>query len=526
MHRIKIILSILLLLFAAIVRGYAQQYAPFIGKELDLRPHGVGRTLCMKNGNTILFYLENQKRIVIKVFDSTRKEIAWTTDKSKLMNASIQAYMIEAIYDINNEAVLFVDQDIHGKHVLIRLRYNSYSAELIEEKVIAESRSEDKRMHFYIVKHKDDENYEILFCVDKHHPKRNDMFIVFFNNKHESLKEIQLLVDRKKYDDLKVVGVQSHPNGVLITVSLAKTEIYGLAGSNGPLNEKSSINNHFLQFFYIPMSSSTAQSSIVDLAPGVYPRRAHYDYNAFAQSLNVLLFSYKPIVSRFGLDMHIGDVRSNLFFKLDEQNIASAGVNQVMYRKVNTLYKQQTDSTRFFNCFPTRMFTDDNGLTTVVCTAYNRDYVENDTYVDNIAVTQLDDDGNELWGGILPLSQYLNSQRSYTRYSRALSSSQTVNHKNNFYIVYNDYDSNFDNYIIGKGDTVLNFNLTNACYYKLDNKKNITKHYLLGLPKKNEYASALMSSAAFDYNRGTYATLVHYKKGDEISLRMAWARLE
>lgn len=80
-------------------------------------------------------------------------------------------------------------------------------------------------------------------------------------------------------------------------------------------------------------------------------------------------------------------------------------------RLANEAYRRQADTTRNFEGMPMKMFTNENGLSTLVSQAFVR-YGEPETharydyqdYLGNICVTQFDDNGNEIWGTVLPLA--------------------------------------------------------------------------------------------------------------------------
>ncbi len=109
-------------------------------------------------------------------------------------------------------------------------------------------------------------------------------------------------------------------------------------------------------------------------------------------------------------------------------------------------------------------------------------------------------------------------------YNRQFLSANIYFANSNCYIVYNDYNKNFTNNLRNPGDTVYAFANTNACYYKVDKKREVTKTYLFGEPARNEFKSSFIEGADFDELRGTYATLVQRKRGNNISLYMAWCR--
>ncbi|MCD6012325.1 MAG: hypothetical protein K0Q79_2187 [Flavipsychrobacter sp.] len=517
-----------LLILACIISLACQGQDWHLGQPLDIKDPGRNKILYMKNGNTLLFHFEKDKTLLVKVFDSTHKEIASRKDKHKMLNFNMP-FDVKVLWDINDEAVLFVDQEMNSKHCLLRFRYDPHTGRLVDESLVGESQSLNKKLEFYPIKHKDDENYAILFCMDKSHRRMSDIFVVFFDNKHQSVKEVQLPVDRKKYDDLDIVSAQWQPKGVLITASLIKTQVYALGGSKDPINERSSTDDHFLQLYYIPVDSKELKCAIVPLSTGVFPNSGFYTYNPFAQSLNFLLLSSREV----GYQNYEGTVRRTLFFKIDEQDISSVGVNGINHVMANAYLQRQTDTNRLYSGSPFAMFTNDNGLTTIFSQtrskSLQRERIEGysyDAYVTNICITQVDDNGNELWGILLPFAQYYSSYRSFPAYARYLINVLPARKGKNFYMVFNDYDKNLSSSIASHHDTVYNLGATNACYYKMDRKKEISKHYLFGEPMAAEYKTCFMSGCCYDERTGTFASLVQYRKGKNISFCMGWSKFD
>lgn len=558
-------LLLALLLCAVCCICHAQDKPYELGLPLGIREVGVNKVLCMKNGNTLLFHFERMKRILVKVFDGSHREVASRQDKYREVDLSLIEYAtFKGLYEIGGEAVLFLDQDLMGKHCLLMLRYNATTGRLIEERLVGESKSENKRIKYYVMKHRQEKGYEILFVMDKRHPKQNDMFIVYFNERHEAVKELQLEIDRKKYDYLDIVGAESRPNGVLITIGLDKPIIYGRATNmdirafgvsdhDSALVEGGPVSDHFLAFYYIPDGSREIKRGFVNVTESIFPYYSLYTYNPFAGAINLLLYSQKPYKYLFGILEMTGILSRNLFFKIDPEEMATE-VTALNNRMANEASRRQADTTRNFEGMPMKMFTNENGLSTLVSQAFVR-YGEPETharydyqdYLGNICVTQFDDNGNEIWGTVLPLAQYYNSNRQYLNerelcmrwqdqqlfgdwpvevYNRQFISFNTYSNGKDLYIIYNDYNKNFKNSLARPGDTVYSFSTTNAVYYKVDRKKTVTKHYLYGEPAVKEYKSSFIEGADYDEERRVYASLVRYRKHNKTTLRMAWRRLD
>ena len=111
-------------------------------------------------------------------------------------------------------------------------------------------------------------------------------------------------------------------------------------------------------------------------------------------------------------------------------------------------------------------------------------------------------------------------------YFRQFFAVNTYSHNRNYYIIFNDDTKNLNNTIKRPGDTVYSFGHANTFCYKLNRKKEVSKNYLFGEPAADEVIGSFIEGADFDEQRGVYATLVRYQKGDDVSLRMAWSHLD
>ena len=105
-------------------------------------------------------------------------------------------------------------------------------------------------------------------------------------------------------------------------------------------------------------------------------------------------------------------------------------------------------------------------------------------------------------------------------------SANVCNRGDDCYIIFNDCDKNSSKTLGPDCDTMFTSALSNVCYYKINKKKQVEKGYLLGDPLDKEYKSAFIESACYDEERGIYATLIRYKRGNYVSLRMAWVKME
>ncbi|MCW3121707.1 MAG: hypothetical protein JWQ38_1199 [Flavipsychrobacter sp.] len=535
-----------------ITNCYAQEKYDMV--PTGLPETGVNRVLCMKNGNTVLLHFEVAKEITVKVFDSTHKQIASKQQDSRLLDLYvIKESVFKGLFEVNGEAVLFVEQLHLSKYCLIRLRFNATTGNLIEEKQIGESKSSTKRTSYFTMKNKEEDGYAILFSTEVPQFLDCKIYVAYYNSKHEIVKEVPINIDRKNYDYLRVGNASAQPNGICLSLNLEKIKQGGSVSNVEGLPNTPTIFDHKLYVYYIPKDSSKAISTKVDVSTEIFPYFSNYTYNPFAGTLNLLLLSYRDIEYKYGINWLPTALINHVFFKLGEHDM-SLDYKWMNYKMATKQLQAKTDTTKAYEGIPVSMFTNENGLTTIISTTYGR-YPEQEnerrtdynTFLGNIAITQLDDNGNELWATILPFSQRHMSYQHYDSaysiankaqsmplfndipmnvYQRQFFGVNCYNSGKNTYIVFNGNDNDPSTTIESKAkDTVYNYSRTNTFYYKLC-KREVTKHYVFGTPAANEYKCSFVEGADFDDKRGVYASLVQYRKGDNISLRMAWSQLE
>ena len=541
---------IFLLLLSGAYKGWSQD-SYTLSPPLGLDEVGINKVLCLKNGNTILFHFEINKPIKTYVFDSACNRLftsSITPQKLDIFMLTTSAF--KGMYEINEDAVLFFEQQNSGRHALIRLRFDGKTGKLIEEETMGRSKSMAKPTRFFVVKHKHDTGYQILYSQDAMQFQKCDVHLKYYTAHHKLYRDVPLIFDRKKYHFMNVTGVDADEKGTCITLGLSNLLVNG----TGNTVESSPIYDHYLQVFYIPRDSTLPLQRTADLSTEIIPYYTTYTHNPFAGTINLMMLSYKDAVLRYGIEMRPAQFINNLLFKFDEQTLEGK-YSWLNNKLANNWLKEQTDTTNYFSGFPLKMMTNSNGLSTVISESYNR-YINTETYsrsqvfetyLGNICITQFDDDGNEIWGRVLPKSQYYKSYRHYYRpldmnkkwqqqamfndlppqiYERQFMSANVCTKGDDIYIVYNDCGKNFSNNIAEPGDTVFTSALSNACYYRMNKKKEITKHYLMGQPMTKEYKSCFIEGSDFDEPRGRFASVVKYKRSGYVSLRMVWATLQ
>ena len=545
----RIVSSFLLLMLIA---GSAPGKENFvISPPTLLSENGINKVLCMKSGYTLLFHFEINKPLTVIVYDSLHNRVANRTVASDLLDAILlPTSSFKGLYEINGEAVLFLQQQRMGRHTLIRLRFNARSGQLTAEDRVGRSHGIAKPMRFFVLRNKVEDGYAILFAEDIPQFRKCAIQLAYYNKIHTEYKRVYLDPGRKNYDFLTVTGAEALPQGICVSLGLSTMLVNG----TGTSTESTARYNHYLHVFYIPDGSDQPISRKADLSTEILPYYTTCSYNPFAGTINVLLLSYREAFYRYGVEMRPTAFISNLLFRLDEHDL-TGNYSWLRNKLANSLLLEKTDTAAMFAGLPVRIITNNNGLSTIVSESYDRymnaeNYTRSrafETYLGSICITQVDDTGREIWGTVLPRSQYYRSYRHYYRpvdlakrwqeqamfndlppqiTERQFLSAAVYNRGDNYYIIYNDCGKNIRNTIASPGDTLYASELANACYYRMDRKHEVTKEYLLGEPLSKEYKSCYVEGGDFDEQRGVYASLIRYKRGSYVSLRMAWVTLD
>ena len=256
----------------------------------------------------------------------------------------METAVFKGLFEINGEAVLFFEQENSGRRKLVRLRFGSDSGNLLEEMVMGESKGQTKKTDFFVMKNNKDDNYAILYSMESAPFKQCELHVTYYNNKHEAYRTVPLDVDRKKYDYLYVAGAQYQPNGVCVLLNLTTLVTNQTASSVSP---EKALYDHDIAIYYIPEESGKVRKTVVNVSTYVYPNYTKYTFNPFANTLNLLLYSYRTIRYKFDMNIQRGAIDENLFF-ISDLNSGGIKLNYVNNDSATAILRQKKDTTKVF----------------------------------------------------------------------------------------------------------------------------------------------------------------------------------
>lgn len=506
----KLILTILLSALSFI--SFSQVTKVEISEPIDIPKFGWNKVLLMKNGNTVLFHFEQRKSILVKVFDKDHKEIASQKVLTKILDLNVlESASLRGLVEINGQVVVFVDAEVDNKSTLLRLQFDATTGSLKNEEKVVQAESFKKNMEAYMLKRKDAEEYVILGFKDFESEPQAETKLVRYDASHQVVKEIPMDVKKGDYDYVKFAGGAIDKNGgVLIAVLYSKIIKYP-----GVLDRD-------IVLYYLAPGLDQFIARKIKMPDGLYPVISNYTYNSFSNNLNIILKGLSNIGFGGGKN---NEILFNPILLVAREDMSSLNSIMLKHTKANEYLALQTaDTTRKFNGTVDYMYTNERGLTTMVA--------EDDRLFGvsgNLAITQYDDNGEELWATMIPKAHFNKEETGPGALGHkafvGLSGYNTLSTKSSTYILFNDLNKNLENTSL-LPDSVYTYGQTNALFYKVDRKRTVSKGHLFGAPGEDESKVIYTNSSHFDDQNNIYAAIIRHREGKKNSFKIAWTYLE
>lgn len=530
----KLLQTILgLLLFCSI----AYSNDKVISEPIDIPLTGWNKVLQLSNGNTILFHFEARKAIVTKMFNTEHKEISSHRYLGKhIAMPALERSEIHGIYQIGQEAVVFISQDINNRNTLVRLCFNIETGKINSEEIVIKSESFKKSLTFSLKKNNITGGYIVFCMIDLEANFKETLHLKSFDANHNLTKDNTIEFENDKYDYINHISTCIDDDGSIIVSFIAQKII------NYPDVMENSIVLSFL-----PSDTSKPSYIITNLSSEYRPYYAQYTYNKHGRKINYFLLNALNGYIKNGLQKIPTVVYSSTFLRYNIEDFSDMKYQTFNHELAKTHMKSSDDSNATIRPVPINITTNKFGISTIL----SEDNIPNVlmegkvspyTYVGNIYVTQVNDQGKELWSTTIPKRQFLyNKLSTYSLHSRgtlkhlfryndpeqewnnqfaSFHSVSTDNH--NRYIIYNDIADSLGS----KTDSVFSFSKTNAICYRIGRRRELHKEYLFDNDKKDESYACLLESSDYNAESDTYATLLMHRKDEEYTLRLGWRKMD
>ncbi len=529
-------LGLLLLAFMCFACAYAG--APKIEKSesFEVPAMGWSKVLLLKNGNTAYFHFTKKDGIEVKIFDRSRKMIANQTVTSELWNPKrLISSVVEGLYEINGEPVLFLAQFDGREPTLYRLRFDPFTGNMVKEEQIGtmpkikafDVASADK---FYIEKDPNSDCYVVIYFNAYGRGTEDRIKVVHYNGAHKAINVGYYELADETLNYLNYIGaVVDGDKRVFISTYAASN----LKGENGHVFI-SRLNSTDSTFFSKPL----------DFTEDFRDTKSVMYYNRKSNTIQLLALAYTK--SRGGAGYYL-----SFMSYIDPESMGLKSVKLLSGEKTNEYVHNVLQLDKNYQGMPQNMIVNKDNSTTVLSeemiqqTTVNQygAVISASTVLGGIGISELNEDGtersgyvlmkNQLAGGIInPL--YMSSRKKgkwmsligYSDYNSYISYDY-IGTDNNRYIIFNDNTKNF-----GKDEDdrrralVNNPNKLNTVCYQLKGNE-VNKFYLFGATEEKDQSNTCYIDAS-DYMpaNNTYATLLIERDGHERQVRMAWITFE
>ncbi|RYE20828.1 MAG: hypothetical protein EOP51_17015 [Sphingobacteriales bacterium] len=559
-------------LFAVTPLAIAQELNYELSEPIEISKMGLDRIVMMKNGNTVLFHFELRKGIVVKVFDATHKEIASQKHLCKAIDINtLDLAELKAIEAIDNEAVLFITQEVDNKETLVRLRINANTGGLIAEDKLIQSESFKNATKTIVLKQPGIDTYYIV--CDKVRPGfvENEIFVNQYDATHKLIGTVPLTIDQEGYDYIDMHNAQiDNEGGIAIAVEFGKIIQYP------------DINSRHIEQCYLFKNTKEFFIAKAELPSNYTAILTDLTFNPFEKNHNLLVSVNDHRKIEYGASLQ-DVVYQNHYVMITNDDLTSLKYVGLDNHKLQSLIGNALDTQQLFNGNTIYTSTSSNGISTVVYDGIiqHRDVfglMNNVGYKHAIGITQYNAEGAETWSAVLPVSRLRNyekypsvflglggrtAENNYSQfgsnYIAARNSNQisparrqqlrnmgladdeskapcigseasicyahTIAGKKAGYLFYNELDRNQTNQLAGFPDSIYNCEQSIACYSIINKKKPLTKVPLFG-KKSNEFKQVIAGSGIYDTDKNLYVTLIRDRKGREVTSKIAWIQLE
>jgi hypothetical protein len=537
-----------LLLFTC--SAYAQNPAVQYSNTFEEPEQGWNKILQLKDGKTFYFHF-TKDGIEVNVYTDkklTSKKVLtsklWEADKMK-------ASVVEGLYEINGQPVIFLKQLLDRTPKLFRIILNTNTGAIENESQIAEL---DKykmgagyamafggvdEADFHVEKDPATDNYAVVNYNTFTHESKERIQVMHYtaeNGQHKLLNKAFYDADNFKYLDY------------ISTVVLGDKSVF--VCSYGYNTASSGGKDSRIIVSRLSQGDKAFTHKLLEFSDDFKSTQGIMQYNPGTKMIQLLTLTYMKSKSKV-FSSKSTSFYATLISYIDPESLYIVSTKPVLNEKIANYVASKLGG-EDYNGLPQQMIINPDNSTTILSEEMQAEIVKSNgmsytsrTYLGNIGMSTLDTKGNETDGmavnkrqqadgAVDPLyiaakSKGLWSYRGGIGFMRinlennAFMSFDYLPTSNGQYIVYNDYNENYekaDN--APKRKTVAAISEANTIYYKMDNGK-ITKGYLFGKPANDDVSKfCYIESSNYQSANNTYATLLVQRDGRKKVARIAW----
>jgi len=541
----KLFFSIIVLLITA---ATVNAQAPHIEKSeaFDEPDNGYNKVLMMKNGNTLFFHFARKEGIEVNVFNKARKLTSTKEIDSELWDTrKMKNITVAGLYEINNEAVLFIVVSEDREPTLYRMRFNSTTGGRLGENELGSTGGKTRRFaalkeynSIYVEKDPETDNYAVIFFNGYASDPDEKIKVIHFDGTHKRLNVATYDAPDDNFKYLRFIGAVVDGANRLFIATYGSSSWTGRDGkvfvSSLKAGEKKWVNKS------LAFSEDFKDTKSV------------MSYNHNDNSLQLLTLSYTTGEVAFftgrGRTKYMSFLSS-----IDPETLELKSVKPLGGQKINEYAHTVLNTDLDYHGLPQQMIINKDNSTTILCeeirlravttrtqhSTYTRYYTD----LGGIGVSEINSDGTEKSGYWIRKQQeadglyeplYISSRgkgrwsylQGFADHNSYLSYDYIYTDKNR-YIIFNDDNANFDrDEDEKKRKTVRKVGKLNTFCYSL-NGTGVNKSFLFGDPGDNDVSNSVHIDASdIDKATGTYCTIMVERDGKDRQAKMVWIKFE
>ena len=505
------------------------------------------RTLQLKNGNTFFFQYAGKSGVSVTFFDKSRKMISDKNIKSaKWDYKGFNFTAVSGVYEISNEAVVFLTQLSKQFQVVYRLRFNANTGNLISEEEVGRSPSvyfslfgrvaKDGKSSVFVEKDPASDCYAIIY-FNSHADELNEQIkVAHYDGSHKLINLAYYASPNKSYKFINYIGA---------VVDGSKRVFISTYGAESEKGKEANVYVACLN-----TGDSIFMNKKLEFSEDFKDTKSVMQFNRNTNTIQMLTNT----LARHKTGFKNASIYVSFLSYIDPESLALKGVNVIGNEKVNEYVHHTLGLDMDYTGMPQQMIINPDNSTTVlqeemtVLTTYSSKggVSRIETVLGNIGVTEIASDGTEKYGyaimkrqletgtkdalymegrnkGIWDNDMYASMQTRENQYK----SFDYIFTEKNHYLLFNDIPQNITkNEDEKKRKNTNDISKLNTIYYSLENGK-VNKHYLFGEPTgKKESTALLIEASHYMKSTNTYATLMTERKGRKWTKKIAWIHFD
>ncbi len=503
------------------------------GPVFEEPEQGFGKILAMQNGNTLFFHITYKDGINLQVYNAAHKQKAAKTIIPKY--GRLKRAVIDAIFEIHGDAVLFISEAEDRVPSLYRLIIDGTTGALKEEKKIAEltrvTMGQGYAMvfgrvpipNFFIRKDSYSDNYALAMLNSFESDRNKRIEIVFYGSDHKEISRAYYSSPDNKYKymmyiDMAVIGKEK-----VSVLAFA----YNTAASGGKESE--------LVLASLDGGATSVTLDELDFSKDLVITGGITRYNPITKKV-ILLAAAKAEKKSGQYVSFIANIDP-----FEKKMVSASAIYPTQANEKNTeLFGRKHEYTGM----PQNLFINNDGSFSVVYEEiidYSQTFRDgaSTTYSDleNIAVSKFDATGKETSSCLIPKSQRVfKSFLNPFYHSKREGSAQVLDEGGQYksfaylsgtqksYVLFNDIEENGESVRKGKITRIQSVKECDGFYFDISGTEVLPERkFIFGKPQnKREHDLGLFAISDYDRERNIYATLKLEKEGRSKNVQLVW----